>query len=95
MSSSSNLSLTTVVFVLILVVIQIGFSNRKSFIPGIILPLVFLILFLYNLIKPIIVTDPYPTMKEGFLMTFGLIGFLIATLTLYIVKVVRRSIKRD
>ena len=55
-------------------------KSRRSYL-GSILPIIFLGISIYNFLKPILVYNPYPTMKEGMYMTFfgglSIIGFII------------------
>jgi hypothetical protein len=53
------------------------------------MPVLFLILAGYNLYKSSIY-NPYPTMQEGMLMTFGIMGFGISAVTLVICRIVQK-----
>jgi|GEM_PF-6927226 len=92
MTSSSNILFIAIIFIVLVVVIQAGFSIKKGLISGLILPFVFLLIFLYNLIKPMLIPNPYSTMEEGMLMTLGIIGFTITIITLVIVKFFSRKL---
>lgn len=82
MGSSGNVFIILLivgVFVYLIGVIYL--SKKKQFYLGMALPMISLIIALYNLIKPILIPNPYPTMKEGILMTFfgllSVVGLII------------------
>lgn len=56
-------------------------SKKRKLYLGLILPSIFACFAMYNLIKPMVVYNPFPTMKEGIYMTFfgalSLIGYFI------------------
>lgn len=64
-------------------------SRKKSLYLGLILPTISLSIAIYNFIKPMIVYNPYPTMKEGMYMTFfgglSIIGFIMFGIIRYVI----------
>ncbi len=60
-------------------------SKKKNALFGLILPIIFGCISIYNLLKLVFVYNPHPTMKEGIYMTFfgalsviGLVEFFVA-----------------
>ena len=78
----------TVLFLII--GIHVLLSTRKQRVLGFVMPTLFLILGGSNLYKSLYVYNPYPTMKEGMLMTFGLLGFGISAVTLAVCRVIEK-----
>lgn len=62
-------------------------SKKRNTWLGLILPLIFGCISIYCLLKPMLVYNPYPTMKEGMYMTFfgvlSIVGFIISFFTRY------------
>lgn len=65
-------------------------KSRRSYL-GSILPLILLGIAIYNFLKPMLVYNPYPTMKEGLFMTFfgglSIVGFIIFGIIRYRSKI--------
>lgn len=63
-------------------------SKKEKTYLGLILPLVTLGIAIYNFLKPMLIYNPNPTMKEGIYMTFfgllSIIGFILFIITKYI-----------
>lgn len=62
-------------------------SKSKRAYLGSILPIIFLGISIYNFLKPMLVYNPYPTMREGIYMTFfgglSIVGFIIFGIVRY------------
>ena len=56
-------------------------TKSKRAYSGLILPGIFTLITLYNYIKPMLIPNPCPTMKEGIYMTFfgvlAIFGFIV------------------
>lgn len=87
----SNIFLLSIISIIVLYFISVIYlsKSRRAYL-GLILPIIFAIITLYNYIKPILVHNPYPTMKEGIYMTFfgalSIIGFVIFLIVKYIYR---------
>jgi 4-amino-4-deoxy-L-arabinose transferase-like glycosyltransferase len=85
----SNALLIIIILVIISYFVAVAYlsKSRRAYL-GLVLPIIFAIISLYNYIKPILVYSPYPTMKEGIYMTFfgalSIIGFSIFLIVKYI-----------
>ncbi len=73
-----------VIFVLAVIFYFIGvvyLSKKEKIYLGLILPVITLAIAIYNYVKPILIYNPRPTMKEGIYMTFfgllSIIGFIL------------------
>lgn len=62
-------------------------SKKRNALLGLTLPILFGCISIYYLLKPILVYNPYPTMKEGIYMTFfgalSIVGFIMFFLVKY------------
>ncbi len=90
MSAGSNIFVIGAILLLLIIGVQAVLSAKKRIAFGYIMPALFLILAGYNLYKSLFVYNPYPTMQEGMLMTFGMIGFGISAVTLVICRIIRK-----
>lgn len=85
----SNISLIVLlVFIILYFIAVVYLSKKKIFFWGLTLPAISGDIALYNYIKPMLVYNPYPTMKEGMYMTFfgvlSILGFLAFGITRFI-----------
>ncbi|NLJ55977.1 MAG: hypothetical protein GX334_02880 [Firmicutes bacterium] len=77
MQTIDLLSFTMLIIVMIFYFggILILTKGKKAY-AGLILPIIFTFITLYHYIKPLLVPNPHPTMKEGIYMTFfGVLAF--------------------
>lgn len=65
-------------------------SKKEKAYLGLILPVITLSIAIYNYVKPMLIYNPYPTMKEGIYMTFfgmlAIIGFILFGIIKYVFK---------
>lgn len=80
----TSLNMFFILFTLIIISYVISIiilSNKRQIYFGLALPVISLGFALYNLLKPMIIYNPHPTMKEGIYMSFfgalSIIGFII------------------
>jgi hypothetical protein len=56
-------------------------TKGKQAYAGLILPVIFTFITLFHYLKPLFITNPHPTMKEGIYMTFfgvlAIFGFIV------------------
>lgn len=86
MSIASSVPILILLLCIILYFIAIVYLSKKSVIFwGLVLPAISGDIALYNYIKPMLVYNPYPTMKEGFYMAFfgamAVLGFMVFGIT--------------
>ncbi len=70
-------------------------SKKDSIIWGLALPAISADIALYNLIKPMVVDNPYPTMKEGIYMTFYGVMALLGLILFLIIRYIHRNRRND
>ena len=87
-----------VIFVLAVIFYFIGvvyLSKKEKIYLGLILPVITLAIAIYNYVKPILIYNPRPTMKEGIYMTFfgllSIIGFILFGIIKFIWEIGRAS----
>jgi hypothetical protein len=90
MGTSNNLIGVVVLVLFSIVAAQMWLATRPHMAYGLVIPAAFLLLAGYNLYKSIYVYNPYPTMAEGMMFTFGLAGFVVSGLVLAICRTVMR-----
>lgn len=77
-------------FIIIYFMAVIYLSRKKLIFWGLAFPAILGDIALYNFLKPMLVNNPYPTMKEGIYMTFfgalSILGFLTFGITRFIYK---------
>lgn len=66
--------------------LQVYLSRHRGVLAGSAIPVAFLVLAAVNLYRSLFVPNPYPTMREGMLMTAGLAGFVVTGLVLLLVR---------
>jgi hypothetical protein len=90
-TGGSPLIFTVLIFVIILYCgIVVYFANRRQVYLGLIMPSVFALVALYNFLKPLLIPNPYPTMKEALFTTFfgvlSIVGFIVFGINKYLFK---------
>ena len=79
--SDTFLWLLIVAGVILYVVLVNHVVRSRPGLKGLTVPFAFTLLSLYYLMKPLIIPNPYPTMREGMLMTFygavALLGYAL------------------
>lgn len=79
-----------IIFIIIYFMAVIYLSRKKLMFWGLALPAILGDIALYNFLKPMIVHNPYPTMKEGIYMTFfgalSILGFFTFVIARFIYK---------
>ena len=85
-SSVPIIILLTSIIIYFIAVIYL--TKKKTIFWGLVLPAILGDIALYNFLKPMLVHNPNPTMKEGIYMTFfgalSILGFLIFGITRFI-----------
>ncbi|NLC02879.1 MAG: hypothetical protein GX787_01200 [Tissierellia bacterium] len=76
------------VFVILYFIAIVYLSKKDGIFWGLVLPAISADIALYNFIKPMVVYNPNPTMKEGIYMTFygvmAILGLILFLITRYI-----------
>ena len=71
--------------VILYVVLANSLARYRPGLRGLIVPFAFTLISLYYFVKPMVIPNPYPTMREGMLMTFygalALLGYAVYVLT--------------
>ena len=80
--------LVFMIFVILYFIAIVYLSKKDRMFWGLVLPAISGDIALYNLIKPMLVHNPNPTMKEGIYMTFygvmAILGLILFLITRYI-----------
>ena len=86
----NKLLLTILLIIIIYLIAVIYLSRKRQSYLGIILPGFFACVAVYNYLKPILVPNPRPTMKEAMFMIFfgtlSILGFIVFLVVKYIYR---------
>ena len=91
-TSTSSILVGLAAFALV-ISLQLHLSRQRGLLVGLAIPAAFLLLAAVNLYRSLFVPNPYPTMREGMLMTAGLAGFVVTGLVLLVVR--RRVLRQN
>jgi hypothetical protein len=90
MSTSSNLLAIGLLVLASVVAVQSVLATRRYLAYGLIMPAAFLLLAGTHLYRSMYVHNPHPTMAEGFMVAFGVAGFVVSAVVLISCRIVRR-----
>lgn len=82
-------------FIILYFIAIVYLSRKDGIFWGLALPAISADIALYNLIKPMVIHNPNPTMKEGIYMTFYGIMAILGFILFLIIRYIHRSRRND
>lgn len=93
--ASSAPVIILLICIILYFIVVIYLSKKRTIFWGLVLPAISGDIALYNFLKPMIVPNPYPTMKEGIYMIFFGALSILGLLTFGITRFINRNKIKD